>query len=78
MTKTLRPAVQHLLNWFTPIRRELISAQALDRLAKRPLGTFSRFLAGQQSVNFSRASIEPYYPYLKELGYEPPTSDQDL
>lgn len=63
---------EHLKLWFTPIRRELISARKLDKLAGRPLGTFSRFLAGQRYFTFTRASLEPYYPFLREVGYKPP------
>jgi hypothetical protein len=61
----------HLLEWFTPVRRRLISARALDELAGRPLGTFSRFLAGQHGFTFTRARLDVYYPFLAEVGYTP-------
>lgn len=73
MAPLLTAAGQHLLEWFTPTRKKIISCRALDVLAERPVGTFSRFLAQQRGITFTRASLSPYYPFLKELGYEPPT-----
>lgn len=72
MAQRVNPAATHLLEWFTPHRKLLISSRALDSLAGRPLGTFSRFLAGQKGFTFTRAKISAYYPFLKELGYLPP------
>lgn len=71
---SLTPA-EHLRAWFTsqPLRKQLISARALDVLSGRPLGTFSRFLAGEKYVTFERAGVAAYYPFLALLGYQPPT-----
>jgi hypothetical protein len=67
----LTPA-QHLLAWFTPARRQLINSSGVDRLAKRPMGRFSRFLAGEESATFERTDLKPYYPVLQLVGYLPP------
>jgi hypothetical protein len=74
MQNATENAAQHLLAWFTEERKKLISSRALDTYAGRPVGTFSRFLARQPGFTFTRTSLRPYYPFLKLLGYEPPTS----
>ena len=63
---------EHLLAWFTPARRKLISTRALDAEAGAPLGTFSRFLKGERHVTFRRSGLARYYPALQLLGYVPP------
>lgn len=63
----------HLRAWFTPARRKLISSRALDELANRYPGTFSRFLAGEASYVLTRGNgLKDYYPVLRLLGYHPP------
>ena len=63
----------HLLEWFTPARRALIRSSELDRQARRPVGTFSRFLAGQDGVSLTyHPGLSSYYPALALLGYQPP------
>jgi hypothetical protein len=71
VTSALTPA-QHLLAWFTPVRRQLIKCAAVDRLSKRRLGSLARFLAGSEDAKFSRVDLRPYYPVLQLLGYLPP------
>jgi hypothetical protein len=68
-------SAQHLLTWFTPERRQIINALGLDRAAKRPDGTFSRFLARQRYMTLERVGVAEYYPALRLLGYRP---DLDL
>ena len=63
----------HLLEWLIPHRIQLISFRRMDALAGRPIGTFSRFVKRQPGFTFTRASLEPYYPFLALLGYQPPT-----
>jgi hypothetical protein len=65
---------EHLRAWFhaDPRRLRLISARAVDELAGRPLGTFSRFLAGGKYMTFERAGVAAYYPVLAAVGYVPP------
>ena len=62
----------HLREWFTPVRRALISSRALDKMAGRPLGTFSRFLAGEPHYTLERGAYNDYLPFLALLGYQPP------
>lgn len=63
---------QHLLDWFTPERRKLINALAIDRYAQRPLGSFSRYLKKKKRTTFERAGVKDYYPVLRLIGYLPP------
>lgn len=69
---TLTPA-EHLRAWFTPERRKLISARAVDVLAGRPIGTFHRFLTGVPHVTLGRTGLTVYYPILRLIGYVPPS-----
>jgi hypothetical protein len=64
----------HLRTWFTEERRKLIRSSELDRQAGRPVGTFSRFLAGSPTVPLTYSpGLTSYYPALALLGYQPPT-----
>lgn len=65
---------EHLRAWFhaDPRRLRLISARAVDELAGRPLGTFSRFLAGGKYMTFERVGVSHYYAVLAAVGYVPP------
>ena len=74
---TVQTPSQHLKEWFTPVRRKLISSRALDALAERPLGTFSRFLAGQDKMTLERSGLGAYYPFLAEVGYTPPEPEPE-
>lgn len=72
-SRTVDVAAEHLRAWFTPERRSLISSSALDKLAGRPVGMFSRFLARQPHIVLSRGNgLSDYYPWLALLGYQPP------
>lgn len=70
-TEAVTPA-QHLLAWFTPERRRLINASAVDRLAKKSVGVFSKFLKGNRYMTFERSGVAAYYPVLHLIGYLPP------
>lgn len=61
-----------LRTWFTPLRRELISRRAVDRLSKGPLGVLNRYLNGEPNLTLKIVGIERYYPVLRLLGYVPP------
>ena len=74
---TLTPA-EHLRAWFTPDRRKLISARAVDVLAGRPIGTFHRFLTGVPHVTLGRTGLSVYYPVLALIGYVPPNDTQEV
>ncbi len=70
-------SVQHLLQWLTPARRELLNGLGFDRQAGRPPATFSRFLNGDKQVKLTRAGVSQYYPSLRLLGYIPPTDTSE-
>jgi hypothetical protein len=61
-----------LRTWFTPLRRELISRRAVDRLSGSPLGVLNRYLNQEKHITFKIKGIQGYYPVLKLLGYKPP------
>jgi hypothetical protein len=61
-----------LRTWFTPLRRELISRRAVDRLSHRPLGVLNRYLNGEPGLTFKIVGIEGYYPVMALLGFIPP------
>lgn len=61
-----------LRTWFTPLRRELISRRAVDRLSQRPLGVLNRYLHGEPNITFKIVGIEGYYPTMQLLGFVPP------
>jgi hypothetical protein len=61
-----------LREWFTPLRRELISRRAVDRLAGRPLGVLNRYLHGEAHITFKIVGITGYYQTLSLLGFVPP------
>ncbi|RYE91499.1 MAG: hypothetical protein EOO37_00020 [Cytophagaceae bacterium] len=71
---------EHLRAWFhaDPRRRLLISARAVDELAGRPLGTFSRFLSGEKYMTFERTGVAHYYPVLAAVGYVPPDDTTEV
>jgi hypothetical protein len=71
--ETVTPA-EHLRAWFhaDPRRLRLISARAVDLLAGRPVGTFSRFLSGEKYMTFERTGVAHYYAVLAAVGYVPP------
>jgi hypothetical protein len=69
--------LDHLRQWFTPERRRLISARAIDELAGYEVKvSFWRFLKGQPNVTFRITGLERYYAVLSLVGYQPPTSDE--
>ena len=63
-----------LRTWFTPLRRELISRRAVDRLSGRPLGVLNRYLHQERHITFKIIGIQGYYPALKLLGFNPPAA----
>ena len=65
---------QHLLAWFTPELRQLVNYSAVDRLAKKTIGTFSNFLEARNNTTLERAGVTDYYPVLLLLGYLPPSA----
>ncbi len=66
--------LDHLRRWFTPERRRLISARAIDELAGSDVKvSFSRFLKGEPNVTFRIVGLEKYYRVLSLLGYAPPS-----
>jgi hypothetical protein len=77
---TIVTAAEHLRAWFLadPRRLRLISARAVDQLAGRPLGTFSRFLAGGKYMTLERVGVAAYYPVLACVGYVPPSDSSDV
>lgn len=56
--------------WFTGDRRRLIRSAELDRLAGRPVATFSRFLANDPSVPLT-FTLSSYLPALALVGFVP-------
>jgi hypothetical protein len=69
--------LDHLRQWFTPERRRLISARAIDELAGYEVKvSFWRFLKGHPNVTFRITGLERYYAVLSLLGYSPPTADE--
>lgn len=76
--ESVTPA-EHLRAWFLadPRRLRLISSRAVDELAGRPLGTFSRFLSGEKYMTFERTGVSHYYPTLAAVGYVPPSDTSE-
>lgn len=60
--------------WATPERRQLLNGLAFDRLAGRAPTTLARLMSGQKWVTMERAGLQEYYPYLRLVGYLPPSS----
>jgi hypothetical protein len=60
-----------LREWFTELRRALISRRAVDLLSERPVGVLNRYLNGEPHITFSRvsASLAAYQQVLRQLGY---------
>jgi hypothetical protein len=71
--------LDHLRQWFTPERRRLISARAIDELAGYEVKvSFWRFLKGHPNVTFRITGLERYYAVLSLVGYQPPTDEEIL
>lgn len=69
--------LSHLRAWFTPERRRLISARAVDELAASGTpSAFWRFLNGSPNVTFRIVGLSRYYEVLAHVGYVPPTPDE--
>ena len=67
-----------LRRWFTPIRRRLISRQAIEDLCELSNGVLSRYLNNDPHVTFRYASLARYYPILEMVGYVPPSQQNHI